>query len=263
MIKPLQPSRTWIPLSRSIRTLFTTKQLMGISFILFLATGLLTWAGYEVSLSLIDHYTAPFFSHPPSQGTLTGWLTFASLKIMHWLYLLLSRTISFYLIFILAYAITCPGYVFLSTSAENLNTGQMWRSNDTLSLKTLRRDLLEGIKIGLLGLLISPLVLAINFIPVIGQLVGFLLYAYYSAIMFVDYPSSRRQWSLGKKIRWVRTHPWICLRLGFLPALISMVPLLNVFFIALLFPLLTIHTTLNFAAIEGSDQIGHDLVGKL
>lgn len=39
-------------------------------------------------------------------------------------------------------------------------------------------------------------------------------------------------------------------RLGIFPALISMVPIINIFFMALLFPLFTVHTTLNFIAIE-------------
>jgi CysZ protein len=68
--------------------------------------------------------------------------------------------------------------------------------------------------------------------------------------MFVDYPASRRGWSLGRKLHWLRTHSSPAFRLGVLPALISMIPLLNIFAIALIFPLLTVHSTLNFSAIE-------------
>jgi CysZ protein len=39
-------------------------------------------------------------------------------------------------------------------------------------------------------------------------------------------------------------------RLGIFPALISMVPVINIFFMALFFSLFTVHTTLNFIAIE-------------
>jgi CysZ protein len=72
--------------------------------------------------------------------------------------------------------------------------------------------------------------------------------------MFVDYPTSRRSWSLGRKLRWLRTHSSPSFRLGVLPALISMIPVVNIFAIALLFPLLTVHTTLNFSAIERAEK---------
>ncbi|MGE4558778.1 MAG: cysteine biosynthesis protein, partial [Desulfobulbus sp.] len=64
------------------------------------------------------------------------------------------------------------------------------------------------------------------------------------------YPASRYRWSLGKKLSWLRLHYNQAFRLGIFPAMISMVPLLNIFFMALFFPLFTIHSTLNFLAIE-------------
>jgi CysZ protein len=93
--------------------------------------------------------------------------------------------------------------------------------------------------------------LPLNFLPVIGQAAVFVLYVYYSALMFVDYPSSRYRWSLGDKLRWLRRHRAPAFRIGLLPALLSMVPILNIFLMALSFPLFTVHTTLNFLAIEG------------
>ena len=98
--------------------------------------------------------------------------------------------------------------------------------------------------------MVTVAALMANFIPGVGQIVVFLLYTYYSALMFVDYPSSRRRWSLRKKIRWLRTHYRLSFRLGVFPALVSMIPVLNIFFIAMIFPLMTVHSTLNFAAIE-------------
>ncbi|MGD9949390.1 MAG: EI24 domain-containing protein, partial [Desulfobulbus sp.] len=93
-----------------------------------------------------------------------------------------------------------------------------------------------------------------NFIPVAGQAAVFCIYAFYSALMFVDYPASRYRWSLGRKLSWLRHHHNQAFRLGLFPAMISMVPLLNVFLMALLFPLFTVHTTLNFLAIEGGNK---------
>ena len=108
----------------------------------------------------------------------------------------------------------------------------------------------EGIKIAVFGIVVTIVALFINFIPGIGQAAVFLLYTYYSALMFIDYPASRRRWSLGEKIGWLRNQSSPAFRIGVLPALVSMVPLLNIFAMALLFPILTIHATLNFSAIE-------------
>jgi Uncharacterized protein involved in cysteine biosynthesis len=105
-----------------------------------------------------------------------------------------------------------------------------------------------------MGLVVAVAALFANFIPVIGQAAVFVLYTFYSALMFVDYPASRYRWTLGEKLRWVRRYHQQAFRLGIFPAMISMIPLLNVFLMALFFPLFTIHTTLNFLVIEGKKK---------
>jgi CysZ protein len=111
------------------------------------------------------------------------------------------------------------------------------------------------VKIGAIGLLVTVAALLANFIPVIGPVAVFVIYVFYSSLMFIDFPASRYRWSLGEKLRWLRQHRAQSFRLGLLPALISMIPLLNVFLMALFFPLFTVHTTLNFLAIEGEKEI--------
>lgn len=245
------PSRpSWIPISRSLHLLFTQKRLLGISILLFLATILLTWFSYQFSINFIDGLTSQVFADSSPSTTIWGWLKVKVVLGVKWLYLILSRIAAFYLAFLVAYTFTSPGYVLLSTSAEKLHAGENFEMEESLSLRNILYDLFEGIKIGMLGLIVTPVVLVVNFIPIIGQLAGFLLFTYYSAIMFVDYPSSRRRWSLSQKINWVRSYPKVSLRLGLVPAIVSMIPVVNIFFMAILFPLLTVHTTLNFTAIE-------------
>ena len=82
-------------------------------------------------------------------------------------------------------------------------------------------DIIEGVKIALFGVIVTVVALMVNFIPGLGQGVVFLLYAFYSALMFIDYPSSRRRWSLGRKISWIRENGGTALRIGLLPAFIS------------------------------------------
>ncbi len=240
----------YIPLLTSIGFLFSKKRLLGWSLILFLATIFFTWLGYHFSVGFVDDLTGRFFNNPPETATIIGWLKYAGWIIGKWLYLFISRIVAFYIAFLLAYTLTTPGYVLLSTSAEKLQAGEHFEDDGGLSLRGIALDLLEGLKIALFGILVTITALLANFIPFFGQIFAFLLITYYSALMFLDYPASRRRWSLGKKLNWLKTHSGHSLRMGLLPALVSMIPFVNIFLMALLFPFLTVHATLNFTNLE-------------
>ncbi len=250
MSSPKPPHISWKPISQSLRLLFTRKRLLAISCLLFIVTVVVTLISYQLSITLIDDLSSHFFKTPAPSSSILSWIQTNVFVGLRWIYLILTRIIAFYLAFTLAYILTSPGYVLLSTAAEKLFASEQFEVAEGVSLKNFLLDLIEGLKIGLVGLIITPVVLVVNFIPIIGQISGFLIYTYYSALMFVDYPSSRRRWSLGRKIKWVRSHPMVCFKLGLLPAIVSMIPVLNIFLIAVLFPILTIHATLNFTSIE-------------
>jgi len=218
-------------------------------------TGALTWAGYLVSVDLIDQLTGSFFKTPPQVERFWHWPLLWGWTALHWVFLVFSRVVAFYLAFLLAYCLTTPGNVFLSTWAGNRYCAKAGEGEAAFTLTGTLIDLREGMKIGALGLLVTVAALLVNFIPIIGQAAAFVLYVFYSALMFVDFPSSRYRWTLGRKLRWVAAHRQSCFRLGLLPAVISMIPLVNVFLMALLLPLLTIHTTLNFLTIEGKKEL--------
>jgi CysZ protein len=240
----------WIPLSYSFAFLMRSKRLMGWSAILVLVTIAFTWAGYLLTVDFVDGLTGSFFLTQPEAVGIWGWTKYIGWLLMKWGFLIVSRIVAFYLAFLIAYSLSAPGYVFLSTAAEKKHAGEDFEPDAALNIKGLLLDLWEGIKIGLFGIIVTVLALIANFIPGVGQVVVLLLYTYYSALMFVDYPSSRRRWTLGQKISWLKQHNTQSLRLGIFPALVSLVPVVNIFFIAMLFPLMTVHSTLNFVAIE-------------
>lgn len=240
----------WIPLSRSFFLLLSRKRLFGLSFFLILITIGLTWLGYLVTVDFIDSLTGSFMTVPPATESVWGWIKYSGWVTANWLFLVVSRIVAFYFAFLLAYTLATPGYAFLSAAAERIHAGDEFDPDAAFTLRGILRDILEGMKIALFGLAVTVAALVVNFIPGLGQLAVILLYTYYSALMFLDYPASRRRWSLGKKIDWMRVHGGSTFRIGFLPALISMIPLLNIFAIALLFPVLTVHATLNFSSIE-------------
>lgn len=240
----------WIPLTHSLAFLLRSPRLLGWSAILVLATFAFTWAGYLLTVDFVDGLTGNFFLTQPETVGIWGWTKYLGWEAMRWSFLVITRIIAFYLAFLIAYSLSAPGYVFLSTAAEKKHAGEHFEPDAVLNLKGLLIDLWEGVKIGIFGILVTVAALMANFIPGVGQIVVFLLYTYYSALMFVDYPSSRRRWSLGKKIAWIRKHNKQSFRLGVFPALISLIPVVNIFFIAMIFPLMTVHSTLNFTAIE-------------
>ncbi len=248
--KSQPPVAPTIPLSTSISFLLGRKQLLGWSIILIVVTVVLTWTGFLLTTGTIDHFTASFFTDGPSHQSWWGWIKYGGWLVTKYLYVLMSRIIAFFLAFLLAYTLTTPFYSFLSNSAEKIFWGKEFQEDDGFSLIGIAKDLFEGLKIALFGILVTIVALAVGFVPVIGQIAVFLIYTYYSALMFVDYPASRRRWRLGKKLLWLRHYSGHTLRLGLIPAAVSMVPLLNVFLLAFIFPLFTVHAALNFSAVE-------------
>lgn len=242
---------SWISLPGAAGFLLRYPKLVTVSLILVVCTGLLTWLFGIGSLYFIDSLVGDFFQQPPesshfwSKPLVWGWV------VLKWLFFIVTRVVAFYLAFVLAYCVTSPGYVFLSYLAGNRFTGLAAEGEASMTVRGICIDLIEGVKIGLVGFLVTCIALLANFIPVIGQATAFLIYVFYSSLMFIDFPASRYRWRLGQKIRWVTTHREKAFRLGLLPAAISMIPFVNILFMALFMPLFTVHTTLNFLTIEG------------
>jgi CysZ protein len=245
-------SSCWVPLSRSALFLVSHLRLLCVSLLLFIITLAITWGFYQVSTHFVDQFAGNYFMESPDASTLWGWIKYQGWVVFKWIFIIISRIISFYVAFLTAYCCTTPGYCFLSASVENMAAGI--ENGEGFSFNGFIVDVIEGCKIGLFGLAITCCALAVNFIPGIGQILVFLLYSYYSCLLFIDFPASRRRWTLGKKLLWLKDNSFPALRLGVLPALISIIPVLNVFLMALIFPLFTVHATLNFSALETSGR---------
>ena len=244
------PSPPIIDLSTSLSFLLSKKLLLGWSFILVLITLALTWLGFILTMGLIDDLTGSFFDSGPLRESWWDWIKFSGWWMIKYLYILVSRIVAFFLAFLLAYSLTTPFYGFLSNSAEKLYWGTEFQGDDGFTLSGILKDLVEGFKVAAFGILVTIFALMISFVPIIGQICVFFLYTYYSALMFIDYPASRRRWGLGHKLLWLRHHNGHAMRLGLIPAAITMIPILNMFLIALIFPLFTVHAALNFSAVE-------------
>jgi CysZ protein len=250
------PPVKWISFWSSLGFLFRSPKILGLSSLLVLLTFALTWGGYALAVRFVDGQTAGFFQQMPEAAGIWGWMKHFGWQVMKWTFFMISRIVSFYLAFILAYTLSAPGYVVLSSATEKKHAGNAFAEDGAFTLKGIVTDILEGLKIGVLGLLVTIIALIANFIPLFGQVIVLLLYTYYSALMFLDYPASRRRWSLGRKIGWMRRHGQVAFRLGILPAVVSLIPVLNIFLMALFFPLFTVYTTLNFSTMEQAEKEG-------
>ena len=251
-----QPPVKWIPLWASFVFLCRSPRLLGWSVLLVLFTFGLTWGGYLLVVGYVDAQTAAFFQQAPEAVGIWGWMKNLGWQVIRWTFVIISRVVAFYLAFMLAYTLSAPGYVFLSTSAEKKHAGKAFEEDAAFTLRGIVTDILEGLKIGAFGLVVTVAALSVSFIPLFGQVIVFLLYTYYSALMFLDYPTSRRRWSLGRKLGWLRGHGASAFRLGVIPALVSLIPVLNIFLMALIFPLFTVHVTLNFSVLEQEGKEG-------
>ena len=98
-------------------------EILGWSIMLVVLTGVLTWLGYIEAIHLVDGWTGNFFlqhQRPMARG---AWFILKGWMVLKYLFLAVSRVAAFYLAFLTAYCLTCPGYVFLSTATEKKYRG--------------------------------------------------------------------------------------------------------------------------------------------
>lgn len=244
----------WMSLSSSAFFILRHGRILGWALLLVLVTAFLTGGGFLLTTHFIDDLTGSFIHAAPATESWWGWAKYSGWLVAKYLFLVVSRIVSFFLAFLAAYSLSAPLYAFLSTSAEKRFCGKDYEEDEGFTFAGVCKDLWEGIKIGSFGILVTILALVVSFVPVIGQITVFLLYSYYSALMFIDYPASRRRWKLGEKISWIRQHGSFSFRIGLIPAAVSMIPILNLILMALIFPLFTVHATLNFYIIEHNSR---------
>ena len=245
----------WVPLSSSAWFILRNSRLLGWSLLLVFVTAGLTWGGFLLTTDFMDQLTGSFIHAQPATESWWGWIKYSGWLMAKYLFLVVSRIVAFYLAFLAAYSLSAPLYVFLSTSAEKIYCGENFAADEGFTISGVCKDLWEGIKIGSFGIIVTIMALFVSFVPVLGQLAVFMLYTYYSTLMFIDYPASRRRWNLGSKLGWLRENGSFAFRLGLIPAVASMIPLLNLILMALIFPLFTVHATLNFYVIEHNKKV--------
>jgi CysZ protein len=239
----------WVNLSGAVLFLLRHPGLLMFSLGLVSLTALLSWLGFTFIIAQLDTFFTDLLKPPPPSDAWWAIIIEGGWQLVMWFYLLVSRLIGFYLCFLLAYTLSSPLYSLLSEAVERA-TLVMGTNAIRFSPRTLLLDIKEGVKLALMGIGIAVASLVIGLVPLFGPVLVLIIYIFYTALLFIDFPAANRHWALRRKIRWLQDRPRVAIRLGTLPALIGMIPVVNIFIMALLFPLLVVQATLNFVSIE-------------
>ncbi len=162
---------------------------------------------------------------------------------LHWLHFLYEGLVLLVLLLVaLLLGVLCssvfaaPFNDALSERVERILTG---RPPPPSSWRTLLRDvlstvLLEGLKLAIYLLVMTPLWLLSLLVPVVGPVLssfaGFLFSAAYFALDYVDYAAARRGLPVRQRLGMLRRHSMLMLGFGLGVWALLFVPLLNLFF---------------------------------
>jgi|GEM_PF-244263 len=236
-------------LFKSIKYLFSNGKLVVASLAAVLFMILLSILMYHQISSWFNSLTVSFFNKPPMLEVFFDYIYYAGWWIIKVLFKAIVVIVSFYVSFVISYTICSPIYSFISIIAEDIHFGKP-DDNADFNFEGVVEDVFQAMKIAGVTILLSVGAFFINFIPVVGQIIAIAIYIWANSLMLIDFPASRRRWPMKRKLLWTKENLVASLRIGTLPTLLSMIPFINIILLAFIFPLLVVHSTLNFVAYE-------------
>jgi len=236
-------------LIKSAKYLFSNGKLVVASLAAVLFMVLLSILMYHQISSWFNSLTVSFFSKPPSTEVFFDYIYYGGWWIVKMLFRAIVIIVSFYVSFVISYTVCSPLYSFISIIAEDIHFGRPDDDAD-FNFEGVVEDVFQAMKIAGVTVLLSVGAFLINFVPIVGQVLAIAIYVWANSLMLIDFPASRRRWAMKKKLEWTKDNPIATLRIGALPTLFSMIPFVNIILLAFLFPLLVVHSTLNFVAYE-------------
>ncbi len=174
---------------------------------------------------------------------------------MKGLFTVFLKVVAFYLSFLIAYTVTAPLYQFVSIITEDLFRGKKVKEDAVPDFEEMFGDLKQAALLSVMVFGVTIVALIANFIPFFGPFICFAVLCFSSALLIIDFPTSRLGWDLRQKIEWLAAHPFDTIRFGLFPALISFIPIISPFIMGIVSPLLIVHGTLNFVLMEESRKL--------
>ena len=196
-----------------------------INLVLFILT---FWIGWHYTSQLTAWFFETIGLTPSNEegGWLVSALNFILLFIMRLATVMVFLTLYKYIVLILM----APVMALLSEKTEELVTGQKFPFNTMRFL----RDVLRGIFIALrnlfLELLLTALLLLLAFIPLVGLLSPFLIFAvqsYYYGFSMMDYYAERHKMSISESVRFMSKHRGLAIANGALFYWILIIPVVG------------------------------------
>lgn len=240
-------------LFKSVKYLFSNGKLVVASLAAVLFMILLSILMYHQISSWFNSLTVSFFNKPPELKAFLDYLIYGGWWIVKVLFKAIVIIVSFYVSFVISYTVCSPLYSFISIIAEDIHFGKPDDDAD-FTFEGIVEDVFQAMKIAGVTVVLSIVAFVINFIPVVGQIMAVGIYVWANSLMLIDFPASRRRWAMKRKLLWTKENPIASMRIGTLPTLLSMIPFINIIFLAFLFPLMVVHSTLNFVAYENRKQ---------
>lgn len=242
-----------ISILQAFKAILKSGKLFFASIGVILIMMILTFFFYHRVTSFVTVKTLDFFEITPATDELFSQIYHALKVCSAFLFKLVVNVLSFYLSFILAYALTSPLYSFISIIAEDVYFGKP-QDDAELSLSGIIEDVKQALKVTLAAFLLGVIAFFVGFVPVLGQVAALVFCFFMNALLIFDFVTSRRRWTFVNKAKWLVFHPALTLKTALLPTLISFIPVINTIFTAFLFPVFVVHATMNFACAERGDK---------
>lgn len=208
---------------------------------------------YHQITSFVTIKTLGFFEVAPAGEGLFSWIYHILKVVSAFLFKMVVNVLSFYLAFVVAYALTSPLYSFISIIAEDIYFGKP-KDDAEFSIPGIIEDIKQALKVTLAAFALGIIAFFAGFIPVLGQLTALVVCFFMNALLIFDFVTSRRRWNFVNKSKWLIFHPALTLKTALLPTLISFIPVLNTILTAFLFPVFVVHATMNFACSERGNE---------
>ncbi len=245
----LKGRKGFLSIGEGFRFFISNKPLLFSTIFIVLITFLVSmiaqsWVGTIISDRGLFFWNQPLLSAWYSYFAWVAWW------LVYGVYVIVARILAFYISFMVAYTCSAPFYSILSTMTEKRFNGFSIDENEPLFSAKLLTDIVEALKLTLMVFLLAVVAFFLNWIPLFGQLLSFVLFIFMNALIFVDYAASRRRWTLGRKFDWLVRNKGLSVRIGLIPTAASMIPFFNIFLMVFLFPFFTVYGTLNFLLVE-------------
>lgn len=247
-------ARPHVSVFQALTFILKNRSLKYWSFALMAGMALLSYSIFHLlSVYVIDPHLVSWSTEHTAAAGVLGWIKHQSISIGGWIVKILTSLLALYLSIQLSYAFMSSAYSFLSDAAEDIYLVNPVE-DQPFSITAILKDTAEGLKFSAFSIVLIGIAFLLNFIPLLGPALVFIMYATFMSTMFLDAVMSRRLMNAKEKLRWIQSNKLLALRIGIIPMLVSLIPIGGIFVLSFIFPVMIVYATLNFARVEESTQ---------